>query len=68
MVLWKLEITESRSFRSLFAITPRGLRNSTLAIALGTARRVNPFTRRGLLNNRQEAGAVAGRAYLLNYD
>ena len=48
-------------------LTPRGLRNSTLAIALRTARRVNPLTRRGLLNNRQEAGAVAGRAYILNY-
>ena len=39
-----------------------------LTAALRAARSVNPLARRGLLNNRQEAGAIAGRAYLLNYD
>jgi hypothetical protein len=42
-------------------------RQSTLPAALRAARRVNPFPRRGLCDNRQKAGAVAGRAYLFNY-
>ena len=37
------------------------------AVAFSTAWRVDSFTRRGLINNRQEASAVAGRAYHLNY-
>lgn len=39
---------------------------SALAAALRAPRTVNLFSRRRLLDNRQEAGAVAGRAYLLN--
>ena len=37
------------------------------AVAFSTAWSVNSFTRRGLINNRQEAGAVAGRTYRLDY-
>jgi hypothetical protein len=33
----------------------------TLAISLRTPRLVNPFAGRGLFNNRQEVGAIAGR-------
>jgi hypothetical protein len=39
----------------------------TFAVAFGAAWSVDPFTRRGLVNNRQEAGAVAGGAYHLDY-
>jgi len=38
-----------------------------LTAALRAARRVNPFAGHGLGNDRQEAGAVAGRAYLFDY-
>jgi hypothetical protein len=37
------------------------------AVAFGAAWRVDSFTRRGLIYDRQEAGAVAGRAYHLDY-
>ena len=39
---------------------------SALATALRAPRTVNLFSRRRLLDNGQEAGAVAGRAYLLS--
>ena len=35
--------------------------------AFRAARRINLSTRRGLLNDRHEASALAGRAYLLDY-
>jgi hypothetical protein len=37
-----------------------------LTAALRAARSVNPFAGRGLGNDWQEAGAVAGRAYLFD--
>ena len=40
---------------------------STLPAALRTTRRINPSAGRGLCNNRQKAGAVAGRTNLFNY-
>ena len=44
---------------------PRG--RKLTAIALRTARRINPPAGCGPRNNRQEAGTVAGRASLFNY-
>jgi hypothetical protein len=37
------------------------------AVAFGAAWRVDSFTRCGLIDNRQEACAVAGRTYRLDY-
>ena len=38
-----------------------------LTVTLRATRRINPFTRRGLLNDRHEAGTITGRAKLLDY-